>query len=195
MSTLPTRNYIPFLYPLVPVRGLIIYTTQPMEEVFSGIKHAFDYVFRTRAQRGLLNETDCYWAEDKTEMVEFYISSFEDTVKSEYRHRVDVLNIIEKVWQSLRDEYGGILPHEFISTYYARKRAWQPLTPREMETFERFLDKWLDDPALEKEFSFLRLDFTDSIDRLSLFITEKQVSRTAEGMKKWLLARHGTLEF
>lgn len=177
------------------MRGLIIYTTQPMEEVFSGIKHAFDYLFLTRAQRGLLDEYECFWAEEKTGIVEYCISSFEDKVKSEYRHRVDILNIIEKVWQSLRDEYGGMLPHDFICTYYARKSARQPLTPREMETFQRFLDKWLDEPALEKEFSFLRLDIADWVDRLHLNNTEKQVSRTAEGMKRWLLARHGTLEF
>ncbi|EGD87074.1 hypothetical protein H113_05651 [Trichophyton rubrum MR1459] len=68
-----------------------------MEEVFSGIKHAFDYLFLTRAQRGLLDEYECFWAEEKTGIVEYCISSFEDKVKSEYRHRVDILNIIEKI--------------------------------------------------------------------------------------------------
>ncbi|EFR01743.1 hypothetical protein MGYG_04743 [Nannizzia gypsea CBS 118893] len=163
-------------------------------EVFSGIKHAFDYLFRSRAEYKPLDGDQCIKIYLIMCDIEDDLSSFELEVDIRYRHRVDILNIIEKVRQSLRFEYGGVMPSEFIDIYPTKGLRWKSLPRTELEQFEGFLRKWLDETALENEFPFLRLDLKRG-DRNVLFDTEKRASHTAEEMKKWLLARHGTLEF
>ncbi|EFE32545.1 uncharacterized protein ARB_00731 [Trichophyton benhamiae CBS 112371] len=180
-----------------------------MEEVFSGIKYAFDYLFRSRAARGLPDDRKCrvaYWLMD---YVQCALCHFRSEVKTRYPHRVDIIDIAEKVERSIIYEHGGMEPKTLLRTLRGETPRSKPLTPEGLKTCDQILARWQDHDAIKKEFYFLKLDriieegfmkgsFVDDDDVLLstyLYDTEKHASQTANGMKKWLLARHGTLEF
>ncbi|EGD96761.1 hypothetical protein TESG_04192 [Trichophyton tonsurans CBS 112818] len=165
-----------------------------MEAVYNGIKSVYGFLFLSQAERGLLDSNECFWASDLALGVGFRTENFESEVKRRYPHRTDILGIAEKVQQSIRSEYGGIMPGDLFNIYEMREATSQTLSPREVETFQWFLAKWLDRPAIEKEYSFLRLDLHYPDDEI-IHNTEEHAADTAEKMKQWLLARHGTLEF
>ena len=165
-----------------------------MEAVYNGIQSVYGCLFLSQAQRALSGLHEYPFPLQSCYHMEFMIEDFQFEVKHRYPHRTDILGIAEKVEQSIRSEYGGIMPGDLFDIYERREATSQNLTPREIETLQKLLAKWQDTTAIEKEYSFLRLDLHYP-DHKIIHDTEEHAADTAETMKQWLLARHGTLEF
>ncbi|KAK2816742.1 hypothetical protein FQN49_008030 [Arthroderma sp. PD_2] len=128
---------------------------------------------------------------------------FRRKVEDLYPYRTDIIAIVDKLEQCLRDEHGGLLPLEFF-VKFGDVYSPQVLTPQEEKILGKRIERWSNATEVSKEFAFLRsytssgkrisrTEEMDGIRRASAYDTEENACKTADAMQKWMQDRYGTV--
>lgn len=134
-------------------------------------------------------------AEDNASYVVRKLNFFRSALESRVPHHIDVVRLIDKTLEALRDDHGGVLPDNALGVWWGRrKRAFadgQIFTePGEREAMVKIYERWKNLDRFKQKLWALYLSEDDQIFyKWDPCLSEKHILQLKRCLGDWLQER------
>lgn len=120
--------------------------------------------------------------------IERCLLTFRRGVGEKFPHRIDAIDVVKKVEQTLRDQHGGLSPFKFL--YHLGLEHFEVSTaPEDRVAMESICQRWMDQDAVGREFSiFYPLDDKK---RGKDVLNEERITEIVIFLQEWLRNQKG----